>query len=108
MKAIFDTVSQDCSKVVTESYSTSFALATKMLSPSMRGDIYNIYVLVRFADEIVDSKTCCRLNRQRTGSVGIPASAHASGASFQVIADKNRIRIGEDCVAITDILAPRI
>jgi len=44
-----------CSKSVTESYSTSFSLATRMLSPSIRQDIYNIYGFVRFADEIVDS-----------------------------------------------------
>ncbi|WP_430905817.1 phytoene/squalene synthase family protein [Maribacter sp. 2-571] len=55
MKTIFDNVSYQCSKVVTESYSTSFALATKMLGPSIRSDIYNIYGFVRFADEIVDT-----------------------------------------------------
>jgi len=55
MKKLFDDVSEICSKVVTESYSTSFSLATKMLSTSIRQDIYNIYGFVRFADEIVDS-----------------------------------------------------
>ena len=55
MKAIFDSVSYDCSKIVTQSYSTSFALATKMLGTSIRADIYNIYGFVRFADEIVDT-----------------------------------------------------
>ncbi|WP_276167542.1 phytoene/squalene synthase family protein [Zobellia alginiliquefaciens] len=55
MKALFDKVSYQCSKIVTESYSTSFTLATKMLSRSIRADIYNIYGFVRFADEIVDS-----------------------------------------------------
>ncbi len=55
MKEIFDTVSYNCSKIVTEKYSTSFSLATKMLAPSIRTDIYNIYGFVRFADEIVDS-----------------------------------------------------
>ena len=55
MKILFDTVSRSCAKVVTKSYSTSFASATKMLSPSIRQDIYNIYGFVRFADEIVDS-----------------------------------------------------
>ncbi|QCX00693.1 phytoene/squalene synthase family protein [Aggregatimonas sangjinii] len=55
MKAIFDDVSYQCSKLVTESYSTSFALATKMLGTSIRADIYNIYGFVRFADEIVDT-----------------------------------------------------
>jgi len=55
MKATFDTVSYQCSKIVTEKYSTSFALATKMLATSIRADIYNIYGFVRFADEIVDT-----------------------------------------------------
>ena len=55
MKQLFDTVSYNCSKVVTKTYSTSFSLATKMLYKSIRSDIYNIYGFVRFADEIVDS-----------------------------------------------------
>ena len=55
MKATFDMVSYQCSKLVTEKYSTSFALATKMLDISIRSDIYNIYGFVRFADEIVDT-----------------------------------------------------
>ena len=55
MKAIFDLVSHTCSKAVTQSYSTSFSMATKMLSDSIRQDIYNIYGFVRLADEIVDT-----------------------------------------------------
>ena len=55
MKAIFDNISEICSKTVTQSYSTSFSSATKMLAPSIRQDIYNIYGFVRFADEIVDT-----------------------------------------------------
>lgn len=55
MKSLFDNVSYNCSKIVTESYSTSFSLATKMLGTSIRSDIYNIYGFVRFADEIVDT-----------------------------------------------------
>ena len=55
MKELFDSVSYECSKIVTNSYSTSFSLATRMLSSSIRTHIYNIYGFVRFADEIVDS-----------------------------------------------------
>lgn len=55
MKELFDNVSQDCSKLVTKKYSTSFSLAVNMLSPKIRTDIYNIYGFVRFADEIVDT-----------------------------------------------------
>lgn len=55
MKQLFDIVSFECSKQVTKSYSTSFSLAVKMLSPEIRDAIYSIYGFVRFADEIVDS-----------------------------------------------------
>lgn len=55
MKSLFDDVSAKSSKIVTKTYSTSFSLATRMLSNSIRQDIYNIYGFVRFADEIVDS-----------------------------------------------------
>ena len=55
MKYLFDKVSLECSKNVTNSYSTSFSLATKMLSKNIRQDIYNIYGFVRLADEIVDT-----------------------------------------------------
>ena len=55
MKELFDKVSADCSRNVTKTYSTSFSLATRMLSKNIRQDIYNIYGFVRFADEIVDT-----------------------------------------------------
>lgn len=55
MKALFDKVSNECSVNVTKMYSTSFSSAVRMLAPSIRQDIYNIYGFVRFADEIVDS-----------------------------------------------------
>ena len=55
MKNIFDEVSYSCSEKVTKTYSTSFSLATRLLSKNIRKDIYNIYGFVRFADEIVDS-----------------------------------------------------
>jgi len=55
MKKLFDSVSEDCSRSVTQSYSTSFSMATKMIDASIRNHIYNIYGFVRFADEIVDS-----------------------------------------------------
>ena len=55
MKKIFDEVSYSCSEKVTKTYSTSFSLATRIISENIRRDIYNIYGFVRFADEIVDS-----------------------------------------------------
>lgn len=55
MKALFDTVSNQCSRTVTKAYSTSFSTAVQLLAPSIRQDVYNIYGFVRLADEIVDS-----------------------------------------------------
>lgn len=55
MKALFDQVSLKASKITTRSYSTSFSLGTRLLSPSVRDAIYAIYGFVRFADEIVDT-----------------------------------------------------
>ncbi len=55
MKTHFDSISYECSKLVTQRYSTSFTLGTRMLATKHRKHIYNIYGFVRFADEIVDS-----------------------------------------------------
>ncbi len=44
-----------CSKVITQAYSTSFALGIKTLDKKLHGPIYAIYGFVRFADEIVDT-----------------------------------------------------
>lgn len=52
---LFNQVSQKCSRVVTESYSTSFSSAIHLLHPSMRTPVYAIYGFVRLADEIVDT-----------------------------------------------------
>lgn len=55
MKALFDTISERSSKIVTKTYSTSFSLGIFFLDKNLHADIYNIYGFVRFADEIVDS-----------------------------------------------------
>ena len=55
MKAIFDNLSQDMSKMTTRRYSTSFSLGIRFLNKEIHKPIYSIYGFVRFADEIVDS-----------------------------------------------------
>lgn len=52
---LFHTVSEDCSKIVTKRYSSSFSSAIRLLHKDLRAPIYNIYGFVRFADEIVDT-----------------------------------------------------
>ncbi len=55
MKSLFDNVSVQCSKLTTNTYSTSFSLGIYFLKKKLRNPIYSIYGFVRFADEIVDS-----------------------------------------------------
>lgn len=55
MMSLFHKVSQTCSRITTEEYSTSFASAIGLLHKDLRTPIYNIYGFVRFADEIVDT-----------------------------------------------------
>lgn len=52
---LFDSTSIQVSRVVTNSYSTSFSMATGMLDKQQRDAIYAIYGFVRLADEIVDT-----------------------------------------------------
>jgi 15-cis-phytoene synthase len=55
MITLFHTVSEQCSRTTTETYSTSFFSAIKLLHADLRQPIFNIYGFVRFADEIVDT-----------------------------------------------------
>jgi phytoene/squalene synthetase len=51
---LYTQAAEHSSNAVIASYSTSFGLATKLLSPAIRQHVRNIYALVRVADEIVD------------------------------------------------------
>lgn len=55
MKKLFDEISFQTSKIITQKYSTSFSMGIKALHPHLRQAIYGIYGYVRLADEIVDS-----------------------------------------------------
>jgi len=55
MVQLFHRTSENCSRIVTENYSTSFSSAIRMLHKDLRTPIFNIYGFVRFADEIVDT-----------------------------------------------------
>ncbi len=55
MIELFNKVSEECSRITTKRYSTSFASAIKLLHKNLRQPVYNIYGFVRFADEIVDT-----------------------------------------------------
>jgi phytoene/squalene synthetase len=55
MMQLFHDVSELCSRMTTERYSTSFSSSIRLLHQDLRQPIHNIYGFVRFADEIVDT-----------------------------------------------------
>lgn len=52
--ARYDRMSEAAAAQVIATYSTSFSLAARLLAPTERRDIRNLYAVVRVADEIVD------------------------------------------------------
>lgn len=52
---LFDQTTLECSKLITQRYSTSFTLGIKTLDKKYHLPIYAIYGFVRYADEIVDT-----------------------------------------------------
>lgn len=52
---LYNQVTAEASKKTTLMYSSSFSLAIKLLHVDLRQPIYDVYGLVRFADEIVDT-----------------------------------------------------
>ncbi len=54
--SLYDQVAEETASVVIQRYSTSFGLASRLLTPPIRRHIENIYALVRVADEVVDGE----------------------------------------------------
>lgn len=55
MKQLYDNTCVECSKLITNRYSTSFSAGIRVFDKRFRDPIYAIYGFVRFADEIVDT-----------------------------------------------------
>ncbi|GAB3269288.1 phytoene/squalene synthase family protein [Larkinella harenae] len=55
MIELFNRTAVECSKLITEQYSTSFTLGIKTLDRKFHFPIYAVYGFVRYADEIVDT-----------------------------------------------------
>jgi len=55
MDQFYCEVCNQCSRLITKRYSTSFSLGIRVFNKKFRNPIYAIYGFVRFADEIVDS-----------------------------------------------------
>lgn len=54
---LYTRTAEQMSRVLTNNYSTSFGMATRLFGAEIRSHIYNLYGLVRLADEIVDTYT---------------------------------------------------
>ncbi|MFH8250354.1 phytoene/squalene synthase family protein [Microbacterium sp. B2969] len=52
--ALYDRTARDAATAVITAYSTSFALACRMLGPRVRPHVRSVYALARIADEVVD------------------------------------------------------
>lgn len=55
MLELYNQVCRECSRLITNRYSTSFSLGIRVFHQRFRDPIYAIYGFVRFADEIVDT-----------------------------------------------------
>jgi phytoene/squalene synthetase len=55
MLELFDKTCMECSKLITNRYSTSFSSGIRVFDKKYREPIYAVYGFVRFADEIVDT-----------------------------------------------------
>ncbi len=55
MMALYEQTTLECSRLITQRYSTSFTLGIKTLDRKFHWAIYAIYGFVRYADEIVDT-----------------------------------------------------
>lgn len=55
MMNLYDLTTFECSKLITQRYSTSFTLGIKTLDKKFHLPVYAVYGFVRYADEIVDT-----------------------------------------------------
>lgn len=90
---LYNLTTQEMSKLLTLRYSTSFGLAIKWVDGTIRDDIFNIYGLVRLADEIVDTykgpdslKLLNNLEKETYDAIGGCYSANPVVHAFQITA----------------------
>jgi 15-cis-phytoene synthase len=55
MLELYNATALECSKIITQHYSTSFTMGIKTLAKKFHLPVYAIYGFVRYADEIVDT-----------------------------------------------------
>ncbi len=101
--ALYNDVSLLCSATITQKYSTSFSLGTKLFSRDIQEAIYSIYGFVRVADEIVDSfhsynkeKLLADFKKQTYEAISEKISTNPILQSYQIAV--NRYNIDKDLI----------
>lgn len=100
MFELFEKTSETCSKVTTNTYSTSFSIGIKMIAKEYRWAIYGIYGFVRLADEIVDTferddkaELLEEFKRDTYAAIEKGISLNPILHSFQKVANKYKIGV---------------
>ena len=103
MMELFDQTTYECSKLITQRYSTSFTVGIKTLDKKFHLPIYAIYGFVRYADEIVDTfyendqKDLLKRSKKDTFiAIEEKISLNPVLHSFQLVV--NQYKIGHDLI----------
>lgn len=97
-RELFDQTTFECSKLITQRYSTSFTLGIKTLDQKFHLPIYSIYGFVRYADEIVDTfhdqnkaKLLARFRKDTYEAIESEISLNPVLHAFQLVVNKYQI-----------------
>jgi phytoene/squalene synthetase len=102
-KLLFEETTFECSKLITQRYSTSFTLGIRTLDKKYHMAIYAIYGFVRYADEIVDTfhdfdkkALLDEFTEDTYRAIDLGISLNPVLHSFQVVV--NKYGIGKDLI----------
>jgi phytoene synthase len=95
---LFDQTTLECSRLITQRYSTSFTLGIKTLAKKFHLPIYAVYGFVRYADEIVDTfhdhdkaSLLARFKKETFEAIEIKLSLNPVLHAFQLIVNQYQI-----------------
>ncbi len=98
MLSLYTQTAQECSKLITERYSTSFTLGIKTLDTKYHIPVFSIYGFVRYADEIVDTfydydqqSLLSRFKAETYTAIAEGISLNPVLHSFQLVVNKFKI-----------------
>lgn len=88
----------DCSRLITQKYSTSFSIGIKAFDRNFRAPVYGIYGFVRLADEIVDTfhehdkhKLISEFRRETFNAIEQKISLNPILQAFQLVVNQYNI-----------------